>query len=160
MKAVYEATIDGFTFRRSTERTYTHCVVIRHSMKATRAGYIERAKHEYQRDLPYHRAVVAGTHESMQPAYRAKFANLWKTDAQWEACCAEDKHKSQAIIDKGEAGAVKEALAWFNECHAEQQLMADGDTYYLLDGFCGRADLAGKRCKSPSYSVLEARRSK
>lgn len=131
----HRVTHQGFTFTRtSASRHYSHAVVRSYSLAAQRAECEAGARQNWTRNLAFHQGVVAG-----KPG---TFAN----GEEYQHSADTIAH-SQAILEAGEAGLVAQALASFDRAHAKQKLAADGDTFWVCMGWCGREGLARKLAK-------------
>lgn len=124
MTKTLTATFNGQTFKRSTERTYTHVVLYRDSYELALGRGIERAQYEARTNYPYY--VQQANPETRK--YNPSAAQI--ADYQRIASLTQDEY-------------LQERLA---KAHAiVEELKADGyfDIYKAL-GWCGRPDLAQK----------------
>lgn len=142
----YTATHEGFTFKRTSQnRTYTHAVLVRCSLRADIEREIQRARKTYAQDLDFYRDIATGAREA---------------SSHYEGDPAASRESAQAWIDAGPDGLAAKYVDHLTRSRAGRQLAADGDTYYAYIGWCGRLDLAEKLARTrPGSIIVEAQRS-
>lgn len=161
-KKIYIATApNGQEFRRQTERTYTHAVVIRPSITYEQARNKERsdANHEFwnvnRHNWDYYFRMSKGRHPHSQ----------WTDDdPEWKRASAMARlEEAKAFIKDNptEEDHVANLIKAMHEGHQKRVDEGYFDTYRPA-GFCGRIDLAEKKqaeCQSPrnvEVLILEA----
>lgn len=152
MKATkYTATHEGFTFKRSSARTYTNMVIYLGSVSQDRKDCELGRRSYWKINQRYYRDLANGINR-LWDKYPEQFT---------PEKIAEEIADAKAWLEKGEEGHVADALARFEERLSKadpKRLRADGDTYWIDAGWCGRPDLAQKlAAKHPTAVILEAK---
>lgn len=125
-RTCYTAKIGAHTFQRFSHRTYTHCVISAGSLLRDRERTERNAHHNWRLNLAYLEHTAKG-----QPG----------PGCTYEVSPAEQQDAAR-ILALGEDGLVAEKLAEFDAKHAGQP-----DHYWIVEGWCGRADLAATLAK-------------
>lgn len=145
----HTATHQGLTFTRtSANRTYTHAVLVQEDLAEDRKRCERYARDAFRRDRDYYQQLANGVNE-----LHAKYPSQYPPEA-----IAEEISHAQAWLAKGESGHADEALAWFDARQAAKptKTLADGRTYFVCAGWCGREDLARKLASSAGGFIVPA----
>ena len=146
-KTTYTATHNGRSFTRKSHRTYTHAVLVPVSKAARREEAASDARRVWKTNLAWQQSTVDGTNPHF-----AKYPEQYTPEL-----LEKERQDAAAWLANGEDGMVADALARFDARAAEWELDADGDTLWLLSGFCGREDLARKlAAKDPGAIIVPA----
>ena len=157
-KKHYAATYKGRTFTRSSDRTYTHAIIVKGSVPADRAGAEAGARSEWVENQDWHQGIAAGRtwHRKTGAVVLPSYMTAEQEQAEHDA----DVAKSKAWLAQGEAGLVAERLARFDARQAEavaKGMIVDADgTYYGCSGWAGRPDLAAKEASKAGGVAVEA----
>lgn len=134
-KQAFSFEYQGFKFSRSSlTRTYSHAVLTQESSAADRLRLQRGIRDEWSRNLAYHTSVADRTNPLIRK-YPEQYPQA-KIDAEAEA--------AQAYLAAGLDGRLEKVLREFDDKTAMQHLSADGDTYFVCQGWCSRLDLAEK----------------
>lgn len=137
MKHIHTATIEGFTFKRtSVSRIYTHAIISVYDVAAQRKEVEAGVRYMWKVNLDYVTQMATGG------IYVGTFND---GSTYTKVITAERQASAQAELAKGLDGAIAERLAKFD---AEPRLMAaDGVTAYSHASWTSRLDLALKARK-------------
>lgn len=136
-KKTYKVTVDGFTFTRRTDRTYSHVVVSRSNKEADLARAIERAEYDAKTNWAFYireagpNPQFANQHSVEQLARYKRIASL--TQAQY---LAEQVEEATARIADQEANGYYtklNAFAWCGRLDLAQKQVDQAHKYQLLD---------------------------
>ena len=133
----HSATHQGFTFTRNSKgRTYSHAVLVQRDLVEDRKRWECSGRDSFRVNKGYWLELVQGRHNRS----------------------AQDIAAAQVKLDMGEAGHADEALARFDARQAAKptKTLADGRTYFVCAGWCGREDLARKLASSAGGFIVPA----